>query len=325
MHAGESERLTPPVSDADIRALALLLIDAVESGAAVSFLAPLSLERAEAWWRETLGTAGDRSIFIVARSAGTIVGSVQLHPAWAPNQPHRADVVKLLVHRDHRRAGIGAQLVRAIEAAASQAGFRLLTLDAKSGGDAERLYARMGWARAGRIPAYAVDTDGRTPHDTTLFFKHLGTTHPAATDRGTNDAVVRVRPMRADELPAVEAMMRALWPGAGDYDFGNEHVLVWQRADRTLGGFISFSLRPWAEGCESTPVPYVEGWWVAEDLRRTGVGRALMTAVESWCRERGYTELGSDVELANDISHRAHAALGFEPVERVQFYRKRLR
>ena len=119
-------------------------------------------------------------------------------------------------------------------------------------------------------------------------------------------------------------MMRALWPGGDSYDFADETVLVWEEESGALDGFISFSLRPWAEGCDSSPVPYVEGWWVAPERRRAGVGRALVTAVERWCREHGYRELGSDVELDNDVSLRAHAALGFEPTQRVQFFRKRL-
>lgn len=133
-----------------------------------------------------------------------------------------------------------------------------------------------------------------------------------------------VREMRPDEVPQVTDMMRALWPGGDSYDFPGETVLVWERDTGELGGFISFSLRPWADGCDSSPVPYVEGWWVAPELRRTGVGRALVAAVEHWCRENGYRELGSDVELDNDASLRAHAALGFEPTVRVQFFRKRL-
>ena len=132
------------------------------------------------------------------------------------------------------------------------------------------------------------------------------------------------RLMRPDEVPAVTEMMRTLWPGGDNYDFSDETVFVWDRGDGGLGGFVSFSLRPWAEGCESTPVPYVEGWWVAPDLRRTGVGRALVAAVERWARDAGYDELGSDVELDNAVSLHAHAALGFEPTLRVQFFRKRL-
>ena len=134
-----------------------------------------------------------------------------------------------------------------------------------------------------------------------------------------------VRPSRAEDLAAVSAMMRALWPTSEAYDFGGESVFVWQRDDaRELGGFISFSVRPWAEGCESAPVPYIEGWWVDPDLRGAGVGRALVNAVERWCLDHGYRELGSDVELYNDVSLRAHAALGFEPTLKLQFFRKKL-
>jgi GNAT superfamily N-acetyltransferase len=167
------EHLTPPVEDSDLRALAELLVDAVESGAAVSFLAPLTLERAEDWWRRTLCAAPSGAIFLVARDAEGIVGAVQLHPAWAPNQPHRGEISKLLVHRRGRRAGLGTRLMAAIEDAARSAGFRLLTLDAKRGEAAERLYRRMGWTAVGTIPEYALDPDGKTPHDAVIFYKEL--------------------------------------------------------------------------------------------------------------------------------------------------------
>jgi aminoglycoside 6'-N-acetyltransferase I len=135
-----------------------------------------------------------------------------------------------------------------------------------------------------------------------------------------------VRAMRPQESDEVTAMMRELWPAEEDaYDFSDERVFVWERSGGGLAGFITFSLRPWAEGCDSTPVPYIEGWWVAPDLRRSGVGRALVQAVEQWCRENGYHELGSDVELHNEVSLRAHAALGFEPTVKLQYFRKRLR
>lgn len=166
------ERLRRPASDVDIQQLALLLVDAVESGAAVSFLAPLSLKRAEEWWRHTVSSASDRAIILVARDDAGIAGSVQAHPAWAPNQPHRADVVKLLVHRRARRRGIARMLMRELETAARASGFTLLTLDAKRGEAAERLYRDMGWLDAGVIPAYAFDADG-TPHDAVLLYKHL--------------------------------------------------------------------------------------------------------------------------------------------------------
>ncbi|HVR42116.1 MAG TPA: GNAT family N-acetyltransferase [Thermoanaerobaculia bacterium] len=167
------ERLTPPVAGSDLLALARLLVDAVESGSAVSFLAPLPLERAEEWWRQSVGTSRPGAIFLVAREPGGIVGTVQLHPAWAPNQPHRAEVVKLIVHRGSRRAGLGRRLMQAIEQEARRAGFTLLTLDAKRGEPAERLYREEGWIAAGTIPRYALDPDGTTPHDAVLFYKEL--------------------------------------------------------------------------------------------------------------------------------------------------------
>src|SRR2546422_5356177 len=155
------ERLIPPVGDSDLRALARLLVDAVESGAAVSFLAPLTLERAEGWWRRAISASRSGAMFLVARDVEGIVGTVQLHPAWAPNQPHRAEIAKLLVHRRSRRTGLGTQLMQTIEDAARRAGFSLLTLDAKRGEAAEHLYRQMGWTPAGTIPRYALDQIGR--------------------------------------------------------------------------------------------------------------------------------------------------------------------
>jgi GNAT superfamily N-acetyltransferase len=167
------ERLTSPVTEADVRDLAGLLIDAVESGAAVSFLLPLTLHQAEAWWRTTISAARAGTIFLVARDGDGIIGTVQLHPAWAPNQPHRADIAKLLVRRERRRTGLGTRLMQGIEEEARRAGFGLLTLDAKGGGAAEQLYRRLGWTVAGTIPDYAFDPDGTTPHDTVIFYRRL--------------------------------------------------------------------------------------------------------------------------------------------------------
>lgn len=183
------ERLMLPPRETDLRALGELLVDAVDSGAAVSFLAPLTPELATRWWRQSLAThdssSGTRApIVLVAReptqevpdrpaTPGGIVGTVQLQPAWAPNQPHRAEVCKLIVHRRSRRAGLGRRLMLEVENAARDAGFRLLTLDAKRDGDAEHLYRRLGWIHAGTIPRFALDCDARTPHDAVIYYKHL--------------------------------------------------------------------------------------------------------------------------------------------------------
>jgi GNAT superfamily N-acetyltransferase len=167
------EAVSPPPSPADLRALALLLVDAVDSGAAVSFLPPLSVERAEEYWRVTLGALRDRAACLVARDADGIVGAVQLVPAWSPNQPHRAEVAKLLVHRRARRQGVATALMGAVEDAARGAGFTLLVLDTKRGDGAEQLYRRLGWTESGVIPNYALNADGATLHDTVVFYKEL--------------------------------------------------------------------------------------------------------------------------------------------------------
>jgi GNAT superfamily N-acetyltransferase len=165
------EPLARPAGDADVEALAMLLVDAVDSGAAVSFLA-LSRDEARGWWRQVLERSHARAIFLVARSEGEIIGSVQLHPAWAPNQPHRADVTKLLVHRRARGAGLGRRLMEALEEAARGRGFTLLTLDAKRGSVADALYRKLGWTHVGTVPGFALDPDG-TPHDAVLFYKDV--------------------------------------------------------------------------------------------------------------------------------------------------------
>ena len=133
-----------------------------------------------------------------------------------------------------------------------------------------------------------------------------------------------VRNAIPDDRDEVLEFRRLLWPD-GDDDNADETVFVWQRVDGRLGGFVSISIRPWAEGCRSTPVPFIEGWFVSEDLRRTGVGRALFEAVEEWARSLGYAEIGSDARLDNVTSLRAHRRLGYQPTERLQYFRKDLR
>jgi GNAT superfamily N-acetyltransferase len=163
------EDLPRPAPERDIADLASLLVDAVASGASVGFLPPLSLEEAARWWRETL----PRAQVLVARDAAGIVGTVQLQPARAANQPHRAEVAKLLVHRRARRRGIGRALMAAVETRARAEGWTLLTLDTKRGDAAESLYRRLGWTCAGVIPGYALDGTG-TLCATVIFYRAFG-------------------------------------------------------------------------------------------------------------------------------------------------------
>ena len=158
-----------------VPALAQLLIACVEAGASVSFMHPLSSERAEAFWRGALDGAGrgERIVLLAEDEAGTIVGTVQVILAVPENQPHRGDIAKLLVHPRARRQGIAARLMAAADEAAHAAGKTLLVLDTVTGGDAERLYTRLGWQRCGVIPDYALWPRGGFC-STTVFYKTVG-------------------------------------------------------------------------------------------------------------------------------------------------------
>lgn len=161
------------VTDAQVQALADLLIDCVDGGASVSYMHPLSMPKALAFWRRVAdGVAQGERGLLVAEDAEGIVGTVQLVLDQPENQPHRADVSKMLVYRRARRQGLGALLMQAAEQLGRECGKSLLVLDTASG-DAERLYARLGWQRCGVIPGYAL-----LPHgglcDTTYFYRVLG-------------------------------------------------------------------------------------------------------------------------------------------------------
>lgn len=156
-------------------ALAEILIDCVEGGASVSFMAPLTRERAERFWTGIADdvASGGRRLCVAQDQQGILLGTVQVVLAQPENQPHRGDIAKMLVHRCARRRGLGARLMQAAEDAARAAGKTLLVLDTATGSDAERLYQRLGWTRVGTVPGYALWPDGR-PCPTTYYFKALG-------------------------------------------------------------------------------------------------------------------------------------------------------
>ncbi|CAJ3474819.1 acetyltransferase [Burkholderia pseudomallei] len=160
-HAIGVRRIGPDEAAACVDALSDVLIDCVEGGASVSFMAPLARDKARAFWREVAEDAD-----------GRIVGTVQMITRQPENQPHRADVAKMLVHRDARRRGVAQRLLAALDDAARAAGKTVLVLDTVTGGDAERLYARAGWQRVGVVPDYALMPDG-APCATTFFYKQI--------------------------------------------------------------------------------------------------------------------------------------------------------
>ncbi|MYM27726.1 GNAT family N-acetyltransferase [Duganella sp. CY15W] len=155
-------------------ALADVLLDCVEGGASVSFMLPMPREKALEFWRGVLaGAARHERILLVAETgAGRIIGTVQLITALPDNQPHRADIAKMLVHRDARRCGVAAQLMAAVDHTAREEGKTVLVLDTVTGGDAERLYQRAGWQAVGVVPNYALMPDGAYC-GTTFFYKQL--------------------------------------------------------------------------------------------------------------------------------------------------------
>jgi GNAT superfamily N-acetyltransferase len=165
--------LQPPVSDAALEELSAVLVDCIEGGASVSFMAPFSQEDGLAFFRKVAASVvSGETVLIAASLDGRIVGTVQLGLDTPPNQPHRADVKKMLVHRAARNRGIGAALMAAVEEEAQRRGRWLLVLDTVPGMSGYRLYQRAGWTQSGVIPNYALMPDGRLC-DTAVFWKRL--------------------------------------------------------------------------------------------------------------------------------------------------------
>jgi GNAT superfamily N-acetyltransferase len=165
--------LGAPVAERALDQLADVLVDCVEGGASVSFMSPFSHGEALAFFRKVAGlvAAGD-TVLLAAKLDGKIVGTVQLGLDTPPNQPHRADIKKLLVHRSARGHGVGAALMAAVEEEARRRGRWLLVLDTVPGENGHRLYLREGWTQTGLVPDYALFPDGRLC-DTAIMWKRL--------------------------------------------------------------------------------------------------------------------------------------------------------
>lgn len=171
-----SVRRVHELKAAEIGELASVLMDCVEGGASVSFMQPLERAAAVAFW-SSVGSAvvrGERAL-LVAEDALGICGTAQLILALPQNQPHRADLAKVLVHRRARHQGLGSALVRAAEETARDCGRDLLVLDTVTGSDAQRLYERLGWIRVGDVPRFALLPTGEFC-STTYYYRDLGTT-----------------------------------------------------------------------------------------------------------------------------------------------------
>lgn len=151
-----------------------VLSDCINGGASLGFMLPFSAGDAAAYWQETAeAVAAGGIILAVAEHEGRIVGTVQVGLASKPNQPHRGDLMKLLVHRSARGLGLSRKLMAAVEEEAARRGRTLLVLDTATGSEAEAIYPRFGWQRVGVIPDYALWPQGGFC-DTTLFYKRIG-------------------------------------------------------------------------------------------------------------------------------------------------------
>jgi aminoglycoside 6'-N-acetyltransferase I len=143
-----------------------------------------------------------------------------------------------------------------------------------------------------------------------------------------------IRPVQPSDRDDWFRMRDRLWPGSPDDHtqeidafFSNPQdgvTFVVERPDGGLCGFIEISLRNYAESCRTSPVPYIEGWYVDEDMRRRKLGSRLIQAAEDWARSKGFREMASDTQLENEVSQQAHEALRYEEVERIVCFRKEL-
>jgi ribosomal protein S18 acetylase RimI-like enzyme len=173
--AVEITELDSEAARQNLKALSEVLMENVRDGAAVSFMAPLAQEAADRFWLNDVipEVEKGRRVLFAAKFEGHVVGIVQLLTAMPPNQPHRCELAKMMVHPRARRIGIGRALVERAMQQAQELCKTLLTLDTRTGDAAQALYAALGFEEAGVIPDYAWDPDGRARHSTTYMYKYL--------------------------------------------------------------------------------------------------------------------------------------------------------
>ena len=168
-------RLKPTDIDSNLDDLSRMLVDSVADGAAISFMAPLDQAAADRFWVEDVKPAvekGERHLF-GAFVGGRLIGTVQLLVSMPPNQPHRSEISKMIVHPDERRRGLGKALMSEALKSAMEAGKTLVTLDTRTGDVSEALYKSVGFEKAGVIPDFAYDPDGNARHSTTYMYRRL--------------------------------------------------------------------------------------------------------------------------------------------------------
>jgi L-amino acid N-acyltransferase YncA len=304
--------------------LADILLDCVEGGASVSFMADMTRDEALAFWEKVAdGVAAGGRILLAAESEGRLVGTVQVVATGIPNQPHRSDLSKMLVRQQARGQGVGQALLHAAESASLAAGMWLMVLDTVDDSAGMRLYERGGWSRVGSVPDFALwPHGGLCP--TVYYYKDV---RPAA--GSANAASVSVRPATEADLPDILAIVNhaivnttAIWD---ETPTTIEARAAWLRAKREAGwpvlvaeeqtggvaGFASFGdWRAWP-GYRHT---VENSLYVRSDMRRRGVGTALMTPLLAEATKRGMRVMVAGIESRNEASRRLHARHGFREV-----------
>lgn len=304
--------------------LAAVLADCVANGASVSFMKPFGQADAEAFFRRVARQVGAGETVLVAAFLGDrILGTAQLGLDMPPNQPHRAEVRKMLVHPDGRRQGIAASMLRRLEDEALARGRTLLVLDTASD-TARRVYERAGWSRCGHIHDFALWPDGGLC-DTTFYMKDL---NPHA---GAPAPDVAVREAREADLPAILAITNeaietttAVWTDApvtleNRRDWWLERlaagnpVLVAEEAGEIAGFGSYLQFRAWG-GYRNAVEHSV---YVHAGRRRSGVGSALVAALIERARAAGKHVIIGGIEGQNHASLRLHRRAGFIEVGRM--------
>lgn len=326
-----SLRQLSTVDEEQIAALADVLIDCVEGGASVSFMLPLTRERALAFWlRVAQGVAAGERVLLIAEDQQGVCGTVQLLVDLPENQPHRADLAKMLVHRRARRRGLGAALMRAAEEAARERGKSLLVLDAVTNGDAARLYERLGWVRVGDVPGFALMPSGE-PCGTTYYYrnlKHRAAAAPDASSSTTSAAPeLRIREATEADLPAIVEIYNqsipAGWSTADTRPISVADRVEWFRkfdpARRPIwvaevDGQVAATcyLSPFFHGRPAYDATAEVSIYVATSFHRRGIGRRFKQWVIEQCPRLGVTTLLSMHFDHNEGTPRINESLGFE-------------
>jgi len=305
-------------------ALAEVLVDCVVNGASVSFMNPYGQADGEAFFRRVADSvaAGD-TVLVAAFLGERIIGTAQLGLDMPPNQPHRAEVKKMLVHSDGRRQGIAGSMLRRVEEEALKRGRTLLILDTGSE-EARRVYERGGWSRFGFVPDFALLPDGGFC-DTTFYLKDL------SPPRGTPVSAVTVRDAAEADLPAIVDIVNdaianttAVWSDE-PVDVANRRAWLAERREAgnpvlvavdggEVVGFGSYlQFRAWS-GYRNAVEHSI---YVRSDRRGSGVGSALVEALIARARADGKQVVIGGIEGKNLASLRLHRRAGFIEVGRM--------